>query len=136
MFADKIKQAFIPTIPMKVNQTQDKDDVYFPEETTTESTVDEEYSMLIHARVLVYKQNLKTHQNTQDDLGVVPSFYKWAEGVDVNMLTDYHYNKFTQLFAQINSFTSALLDAMPQDMQKEFHSKLMKNGEDDNGQEE
>ena len=52
------------------------------------------------------------------------------------MLTDYHYNKFTQLFAQVNSFTNALLDAMPQDLQKDFYSKLMKKGEDDNGQEE
>jgi hypothetical protein len=136
MYTDKIKASIIPTIPMKVNESFDKPDVYFPDKTTTESSVDEEYSMLIHARVLVYKENFKTHTNTQDEMGVIPSFYKWAEGVDVNMLTDYHYNKFIQLFARMNSFTHALLDAMPQDMQKEFHSKLMKNGEDDNGQEE
>ena len=80
--------------------------------------------------------SLMKNQNTQDDLGVVPSFYKWAQGVDTNLLTDYHYNKFTQLFAQVNAFTNALLDAMPHDMQKDFYSKLMKKGEDDNEQEE
>lgn len=136
MYADKIKASIIPTIPMKVNLSQDKDGVYFPDEEQEGSTVDEEYSMLVHARVLVYKQNIQENQNTQDDMGVVPSFYAWAAGVDVNMLTDYHYNKFTQLFAQVNSFTHALLDAMPHDLQKDFYSKLMKKGEDDNGQEE